>query len=904
MFINNLKCEYRDNPLGIDSVQPRLSWLIQSKQRGEQQTAYRILVASSQELLNGEQGDLWDTGKVLSNRTIQVEYDGEMLHSRMNCYWKVLAWDMQGKLSEWSEAARWTMGLLEEADWQAHWIGIDSLPNDDTTIAEGTVPAPRYLRNTFSISGAVRTAVLYVTSLGVYEMHLNGKRVGDHLLAPEWTNYHKRIQYQTYEVTDILASGVNSIAAVLGNGWCCGLWQFWPPKIQTYSDQPYLLLQLEIEMESGQRYMILSDDKWKGITSGPIRYSGLYEGETYNALMEIPGWDTAMFDDQGWRKVRTFTRKFSKLVWQRSEPIRVTEEISPLALTEPKPGVYVFDMGQNMVGWCRLSVQNETGATIVMKHNEMLNSDGTVYMDNLHAGHLGKGDRQIIRYTCKGASDEVYEPHFTYMGFRYVEVTGLKARPSIHLLTGRVFHTSFQEKGSFTCSNPLVNRLVENIQWSQRGNMMGIPTDCPQRDERCGYSGDAQFFMPTAIYNMDMAAFLSKWLVDLCQDSQHEKGYYGDHAPDYGPGGSNVGWQDAGIIIPYIAYQTYGDTRILREHYKTMKCFLQYLDDTSNRNHTRGPGCIGNGDWLNLGGGASPEVIGSAYYFYVYQLMSEIAEAIGEITDAGSFLQRAELIKAAFIEHYLTAEGQIVNSSQTGFALCFTMGLVPDSLKEQLVERFRAEMERFNGRLATGFIGTPRLLPALHQAGLDDLAYRLLLGEEYPSWLYPVTLGATTIWERWDGWTPDRGFQDSGMNSFNHYAFGSVGEYLFGIVGGIKSLEPGYRKIHIQPVIRQGITWASTTYDSISGQIKTSWKVEGNQIKIDVSIPANTIATVYLPTGKIETVYESGLSVTNSIGVKVVGFEKDSVVLHVLSGSYCFHIDNAVVAEKVHFLRK
>ncbi|MBC8081131.1 MAG: family 78 glycoside hydrolase catalytic domain, partial [Gorillibacterium sp.] len=588
-------------------------------------------------------------------------------------------------------------------------------------------------------------------------------------------------------------------------------------------------------------------------------------------------------------------RKMSKLVWQRSEPIRVTNEIQPIELTEPKPGVYVFDMGQNMVGWCRLNVQNVPGATIVMKHNEMLNPDGTVYMDNLHAGHLGKGDRQMIRYTCKGGGDEAYEPHFTYMGFRYVEVTGLKARPSLHLLTGVVFHTSFQVTGSFSCSNPLVNRLVENIQWSQRGNMMGIPTDCPQRDERCGYSGDAQFFMPTAIYNMDMAAFLNKWLVDLCQDSQHVQGYYGDHAPDYGPGGSNVGWQDAGIIIPYIAYQTYGDIRILQEHYKTMKCFLQYLDNTCNPDHTRGPDCIGNGDWLNLGGGASREVIGSAYYFFVYQLMSEIAEAIGEKEDAISFSQRAELIKAAFIEHYLTPNGEIVNSSQTGYALCFTMGLAPNSLKEQLVEGFSAEMEKFNGRLATGFIGTPRLLPALHQAGLDDLAYRLLLGEEYPSWLYPVTLGATTIWERWDGWTPDRGFQDSGMNSFNHYAFGSVGEYLFSVVGGIKSMEPGYRKIQIQPVICHGITWARTTYESISGQITTSWKVEGDRIKIEVSIPTNTMAIVYLPTRKIETIFESGLPIVNSKGVIVVGLDETSVVLHVVSGYYCFDIDNEVV---------
>lgn len=900
MHITKPRCEYRRNPLGIDIAKPRLSWVVRSEQRGERQTAYRILVASAPELLAEDRGDLWDTGKVVSDRTHQVEYAGLPLRSRMNGYWKVQAWDGQDKCTAWSEAGRWTMGLLKEEDWQAEWIGIDSGPGDDASIAEGTVPAPRYFRKDFTIPGPVKSAFLHVTSLGVYEVRLNGNRVGDQLLAPEWTNYRKRVQYQTYEVTELLSSGPNAIGAILGNGWSCGLWQFWPPQLQTYSDQPYLLLQLEIETEDGQRHMIASDGSWKGTASGPIRYSGIYEGETYDALKEFPGWDATFFDDRRWRAVRTHAPTIGRLVWQRSEPIRVTREIIPVAISEPSPGVYVFDLGQNMVGWCRLNVRHDAGATIVMKHNEMLNPDGTVYMDNLHAGHLGKGDRQVIRYTCKGAGEEVYEPHFTYMGFRYVEVTGLKAAPSLELLTGQVFHTAFEDTGTFLCSNPLINRLIDNIQWSQRGNMMGIPTDCPQRDERCGYTGDAQFFMPTAIYNMDMAAFLNKWLVDLCQDSQHESGYFCDHAPYYGRGGSNVGWQDAGIIVPYIAYRTYGDTRMLLEHYEAMKRFLRYLDETSNSDHTRGPDCVGNGDWLHLGGGASAEVIGTAYYYYSYHLMSEIAEAIGETSDSLSFSHKAERIKAAFAEHFLSPEGKVANSSQTGYALCFTMGLVPDALKQKLAEQFSAEIATFEGRLATGFIGTPRLLPALHAAGLDDLAYGLLLREAYPSWLYPVSLGATTIWERWDGWTPERGFQDAGMNSFNHYAFGSVGEYLFGAVGGITALAPGYRTIRIQPVIQPGLAWARATYESISGLIAASWSLDGNRLRLDVSIPANTTALVYLPARNVRAVYESGMPIALSEGVAIEKTETDTIVLRVVSGHYQFEsVDEAAYAEKV-----
>ncbi len=841
----------------------------------------------------------------------------------------------------------WSMGLLVDDDWQARWIGfankeedgicIPSLPDGilkrinrgdgwgpraydslsdataellkianneeglvrrhyprDKNVAEilheKKLAIPRYLRKQFIVTGKIMRATAYATALGLYELRINGERVGDCLLAPEWTNYNKRVQYQTYDVTEMLCSGENAIGVVLGNGWYSGLWQFWPPIPHLYGDQPKMLLQLEIEYDDGERQVVSSDDTWAGTATGPLRFSGIYEGETYDARHVMDGWDRPGNIGSRWDPCFVASPKVGKLVWQRSEPIRVTGTLKPQSVAEPKPGTYVFDFGQNMVGWCRMKVKGCAGAEIAFRHNEMLNPDGTVYMENLHAGHLSTGDRQVVRYVCRGDMEETYEPRFTYMGFRYVEVTGLSEKPPIDMLLGMVFHTGFREVGSFACSNQFINRLVENIKWSQRGNMMGIPTDCPQRDERCGYTGDGQFFMPTAVYNMDMAAFNNKWLVDICQDSQRKEGYFCDHAPDYGQGASNVGWQEAGVICPYIQYRTYGDVRVILENYAAMKRFVEYLDSTANTDNTRGPDCVGNGDWLNLGGDAPKEVIGTAYYAYVHQIMGEMASVIGQDDDAEYFHERARIVKQAFIDYFISKDGKMKDSSQTGYALAFTMGLIPDDRKDQLAENFINEIARFDWSLATGFIGTPRLLPALHIAQRDDVAYRLLLKETFPSWLYPVTLGATTIWERWDGWTPENGFQDSGMNSFNHYAFGSVGQYLFGVIGGIQPDEPGYSKILIEPAILTGLKWAKTSYESICGQIATEWKWEGDSIELDVGIPANTTATIHFPTDDEQNIFESGVLAKNSDHVHFLYSECGRSVFRVGSGSYRFCI--------------
>ena len=964
--LTNLHCEYRIDPLGIDVRQPRLSWIIESTCRGEQQTAYQVLVSSTPERLAKDQGDLWDSDKVSSDQSTHVEYAGKPLASRMRCHWKVRVWDQDAMRSAWSAAAHWTMGLLGSQDWQAMWIGITDpaiaeatrggelriisaaynpisgkLGRDVTELLAGKIsskhtlevvvdnatmggdPAPGkkqlvvdcelagkrqsqivaaegdvlqipplpwakpvYLRKEFTLDCDVRRATVYVTALGLYELRLNGQRIGDHLLAPEWTDYAKRVQYQTYDVTTMVRRGRNAMGAMLGNGWYSGGWQHWRGKLQAiYGSEPELLVQMEIECADGSRKTIMSDESWRGMADGPLQFAGIYEGVTCDARKEMPGWDAPGFDDAKWTVAQDLgaALKGGKLVWQRGEPIRAVQELKPVAITETKPGIYVFAFDQNIVGCCRFTFRGKAGETVELQHGEMRNQDGTIFNGNLLV--VSEHRIQLDRYTFRGDGPETFQALFTYHGFQYVEVRGLKEKPSLDSLTGVVFHSACPEVGEFTCSEPLLNRLAKNILWSQRGNYMGVPTDCPQRNERCGYTGDAQFFMRAAVYNMDMSAFFSRWLVDVCEDAQMPDGHFTDHAPTFGPGnGMNIGWADAGIICPYEIYRTYGDIRIIREHYAAMKRYLDFLAKNSRDSLYTGP--VGNGDWLSTSGGASKDVIGTAYLAYDFKLMAEMAEAIGETKDAAEFRDRAEKTRAAFAKAYIDAEGRIKDSSQSGFALAFTMGLVPEELKEKMTGRFVDEVRKFDWHPRTGFIGTPRLLPGLHLAGRDDDAYKLLLTKTAPSWLYPVTIGATTIWERWLAW--DGKTPEGGMNSLNHYAFGAVGEYLFGMVGGIQAEAPGYQRIRIQPVIREGLTWARTSYNSIHGKIATAWQLDGSALQLDVTIPANTTATVYVPAKDAAAVTESGKPTGKVEGVKFLRMENGAAVYEVGSGYYRF----------------
>lgn len=883
MLINYLRCNYLVNPIGIDDEKPRFSYLLSSRNRGKSQSAYRILVASTRELLANDIGDIWDSKKVIDYSTSQIEYDGNLLKSNMQCYWKVMIWDEGDIPSNWSDEAFWEMGLINKNTWKAEFIGLVEENQHENTLA-----SPLLFCKKINISEEISNARVYATALGIYELKINNTKVGDHILAPEWTNYHKRVQYQTYDVTTLLEKGGNVLSAEISNGWYCGLWQAWPPRAHLYGEHPQLLFQLEIVYKCGRKEIVVSDGSWRVTTEGPLRFAGIYEGETYDARKEFQLLKEIEVNPSKWKYAQTQSKKDIKIVAQRNEPIKITQTLKPIAISEPKPNIFLVDFGQNMVGRINIKFSETRDTLITIRHNEMLNPDGTLYMDNLVAGCFVKNvDRQIIRYICKGNSD-CYSPKFTYMGFRYIEISGLSKMPSVEDIIGEVFHTSFKETGTFECSDPDISRLQQNIQWSQRGNMMGIPTDCPQRDERCGYTGDMQFFMPTAVFNMDMAAFMSKWLVDLCQDSQLEGGIYADHAPYFGMSGGNVGWGDAGIICPYLCYKTYGDKIVIRDNYTSMVAYTHYLISTCNDDYTRGPDYIGLGDWLNLGGGASKEVIGTTYLAYVMYMMSEMAMVIGEQEDYLKFKELNDKIRLSFIKKFISAEGSILNSSQTGYALAFTMGLIPQELRTDLTKAFVKEIEKFDYKLVTGFIGTPRLLIALNEIGRDDLAYKLLFQKDCPSWLFPVTVGATTIWERWDGWTKENGFQEKCMNSFNHFAFGAVGDYLFSCIGGIKALDIAYKVVRIKPVIGFDITWANTKYESINGEITTSWKLNGNKYFLKVNVPVNIMARVYIRCTNINSIYESGILATNSYGVAFCGMEDNHCVFECISGEYAF----------------
>ncbi len=1039
-----LRCEYLVDPLGIGEVQPRLSWMSECEQRGWKQTAYRLLVASSRALLDRESGDLWDTGRQESDRSTQIAYGGKPLTSRMRCYWKVRVWDGDGKASAWSDAAVWSMGLLEGSDWKADWIGWDAVPSAGkeageaaeelfvkaaswiwypagspaqsapvgqrffrrsfdvpagrkvkSAVVQGTadnafalmlngrrvlkgssfkncetaditaqirsgvntlaveasnlgdapnpagmicglrivfesgppltiltdsawrvsdrkdkdweksdyqdegwknarvlgkygcgpwgsfatgrpkkkryLPSP-HLRKEFAVAGKVSRASLYVTSQGVAEMRLNGKRVGDEFFMPGWTDYRKRIYYRTYDVTAMLRQGSNAIAGILGDGWFRGNISI---KGQNqYGRKIRLLTQLHIDYADGRSETVISDPSWKA-SFGPILESDMQAGETYDARREMPGWDSVGFDDSKWASVDTGSDIKPLIQAYPGVPVRRTQELPTLKLTEPKAGAYVFDLGQNFSGWIRLKVSGEAGEKVVMRFGEMLNADGTVYTANLRSA------RATDTYILKGGGEEVWEPHFTFHGFRYVEIAGLSGKPTPDAVTGIVIHSDAPLTSSFECSNPLLNRLHSNIVWGQRSNYLEVPTDCPQRDERLGWTGDTQVFIRSGCYHQDVAAFFTKWMVDLV-DTQTADGRFGNQAPVFHGHGSPA-WADAGTICPWTIYKVYGDTRLIGRHYEAMARFI----DACRRKGLKGPGG-GFGDWLAVGSSTPKDLISAAYFGYSTSLMAEMAEALGKTQDAARYNKLFEEIRANFQKTFVKADGTIAGHSQTAYCLALHFDLLTGKQREQaaahLVERIKAK----NYHLSVGFVGVPILLPTLTEIGRSDLAYRLIQNKSYPSWGYSIEQGATTIWERWNSYTKKDGFGDVKMNSFNHYAYGSCSEWMFRSMLGIETDGAGFQRLTMKPALGEGVIWARGHYDSIHGRIGSNWKRDGRTFEWLVTVPANTTATVYVPAAKVTDVTESGRPAKNADGVTFLRTETDRAVFRVGSGQYAF----------------
>jgi alpha-L-rhamnosidase len=893
-----LKCEYRVNPLGIDATSPMLSWALESERRGQVQSAYRVLVAGGEEDLEAEENLLWDSGKVESGRSVGVEYGGEALRSGSRCVWSVRVWDGVDNPSSYGGPAVFEVGLLDSSDWEGAWISAGKGPAGDMEpptgdeyddVGNGLAPSP-YLRRSFEVKSAVRRARLYATARGVYELSLSGVRVGSDVLVPGWTDYRKRIQYQTYDVTGLLQTGENVLGGILGDGWYAGFVGFDPKRRGAhYGVHTQLLAQLNIEYEDGTRESIATDGSWKW-SNGPILFSDLLMGESYDARQEIPGWDRPGFDDSGWYGVGVEETDATRLVAQPDEGVRVTGEVEAKNLTRPKSGVYVFDMGQNMVGWARLLVEGEPGTAVRMRFAEALNPDGSIYTENLRSA------RQTDTYVLKGEGEEVYEPRFTFHGFRYIEVTCYPGEPPLDAMIGRVVHSDTPLAGSFECSSPMINKLQKNIVWGQRGNFLSIPTDCPQRDERLGWTGDAQVFVRTASYNMDVAAFFAKWMVDV-EDAQSPEGAFPDIAPLLEGSGlldlsrGAPAWGDAGIIVPWTIYHTYGDTRIVERHYDAMTRWMDYLSDAN-------PGLLrknklGNnyGDWLSPKGDNTPkDLLATAYWAYDAKLMAGMAKAIGRGEDAKGYEELFGSIREAFVRAYVAPDGRVEGDTQTGYVLALRMDLLPEESRPAAAEHLVRAIEREDWHLSTGFAGVGYLCPVLTETGYTDVAYRLLNNETYPSWGYTIKYGATTIWERWDGWTEENGFQSPNMNSFNHYSLGSVGEWLYRYVAGVDQgpQSSGYKQIIIRPRPGGGMTSAKAEYDSVHGRIESNWKIEDERFELRVVVPANTTATVHVPALDKDEVAESGKSADQAEGVELLRVEEGETIFSVGSGRYEF----------------
>ena len=889
-----LRCEYREDPLGIDEKSPRLSWALESEGRNERQSAYQILVAANEEDLEAEKDLLWDSGRVESDRTVGVEYEGEALRSGSQCVWKVRVWDGEDSPSPYGGAAVFEMGLLERSDWEGAWISLGEDPagnfdppsgDEYDDLANGLSPSP-YLRREFRLERPVRSARIYATARGVYELYMNGTRVSEDVLAPGWTDYDRRVQYQTYDVTSLLAEGQNALGAVLGDGWFAGFVGF-DPKYRgaLYGPRPQFLAQLNLEYEDGTKQTIATDGSWR-CSSGPIAFSDLLMGESYDARREMPGWDEPGFDDSGWYGVESGELGDANLVAQPDDGVRVTEEIQAKNLTEPETGTYVFDLGQNVVGWVRLRVEGDAGTKVTLRHAEALNPDGTIYTTNLRSA------RATDHYVLKGDGEEVYEPRFTFHGFRYVEVTGYPGEPLLGAVTGRVVHSATPPTGTFECSSQMVNRLQENILWGQRGNFLSVPTDCPQRDERLGWMGDAQVFVRTAAFNMDVAAFFEKWMVDV-EDAQSQEGAFPDVAPLLRGSGlidlrwGAPAWGDAGIIVPWTLYRTYDDTRIVERHYDAMVRWMEYLYEGNSGLLRKNRMGNNYGDWLAPKGDHTPKhLLATAYWAYDAKLMAEMAEATGRLDDARKYRDLHERIKAAFNEAYVSPDGKIMGDTQTCYLLALHMGLLPEELRSTAAGHLVRTIEREDWHLSTGFAGVGYLCPVLTETGHTDVAYRLLNNETYPSWGYTIKNGATTIWERWDGWTEENGFQSPNMNSFNHYSLGSVGEWLYRYVAGIDLGTPGYSHIVIHPRPGGGLTHARGEYDSVRGRISSAWEIEDDRFVLEVTIPPNTTATVHVPVG--DGVSEGGRPVEEVEGIEFLSAGAGETVLAVGSGRYEF----------------
>jgi alpha-L-rhamnosidase len=887
LSLKDLTVDHKANPIGIDNKQPRFSWKIFGTGNNIMQTAYSLRVSTDEKFSSSK--TLWQSGKVESDESILLPYNGPDLKSGLRYFWQVKIWDNKGKESNWSTTAYWEMGLLSQSDWKAKWIEMEG----DTLRYS---PSPHF-RKEFLLSKSVSSARVYVTSHGFYELQMNGKKIGDQVFTPGWTSYSKRLQYQVYDVTNVLQKGKNAIGAVLGDGWYRGTLA-WGNNWAVYGRKLGLLLQLKITYTDGSESMIVSDESWKASNDGAIRMNDIYNGETYDATKKLTGWNLPGYDDKIWQSVKTGIYNNSNLIASEGSPIRKIQEIKPVKIFRTPKGKLVADMGQNMVGWLRLKVSGNKGTVVVLRHAEVLDKFGEFYTTNLRAAKCQ------LTYTLAGTGEETYEPRFTFMGFRFVEVTGFPGELTADNLTGVIIHSDMAVTGSFECSNPLINKLQHNIQWGQKGNFVDVPTDCPQRDERLGWTGDAQAFSRTAAFNMDVSSFFTKWLKDISADQKQ-----GGEVPDVIPDILNkqgavsaqpsAGWGDVSVIVPWTMYQVYGDKHFLENQYQSMRAWVEYIRKNAGDSYIWKGGSK-YGDWLfyhppinnhtEPDGYTEHDFIATAFFAYSSSIFAEAAKTLGKTEDAKMYSDLFNKIKEVFINEYVTKAGRVGTCSQTSYVLALKFNLLPDNLRDKAVKFLVGDIKSRNNHLSTGFLGTPYLCHVLSDNGYTDIAYDLLLQESYPSWLYPVKMGATTIWERWDGEKTDSTFQDPGMNSFNHYAYGAIGDWMYRVSAGIETMGPGYKHFIIQPHPTKKLEFSRASFESSYGTIASGWERKEGKIIIKVSIPANTSATIILPTGSQDKAMESSKALSQNINLKDIKTSDNKLIMQAGSGEYVFEI--------------
>ena len=873
--VTSLTTDYKSNPIGIGNPVPRLSWIIQSDQNNTMQGSYEIRAAADPRDLSRGKNLIWDSGMLSSQQSVHVKYGGQPLTSFQRVCWQVRVVDNHGKKSKWSDVAYWEMGILDDAGWKADWITYPW-----TEDLKKSNPSP-YLRKEFSIGKSISKARLYISCHGLYQVELNGERVGDQEFTPGWTSYDTRLQYQTYDITSQLLQDRNAIGIVLGDGWFRGSLG-WGDNRNNWGEKLAAIAQIIVEYSDGTSETISTDESWKA-TTGPILESDIYNGEIYDARKELTGWSKAGYDDSSWDRVNGIEISKKILIAPEGPPVKIVNQLDPFSIEKREEG-WLVDMGQNMVGWIRIKASGNKGDMITLRHAEVLDKEGQMYYDNLRAA------KATDTYYLSGGGPEVFEPHFTFQGFRFVMISGYPGELTPDKIKGMVIYSAMEPAGTFICSDTLINQLQHNIVWGLKGNFLDVPTDCPQRDERLGWTGDAQVFAPTACFNMNAATFYTKWLKDMAAD-QDKDGSIPHVIPNILGHGGATGWADACVMIPWDLYLDYDDVSVLENQYESMKKWIGYMQTRAGEDLIW-DGDPHFGDWLSfastrsdyMGAYTDKDLIATAYYSYSSSIVSKVASILGHEEEATYYRQLSESIKNAFNKEFVTPNGRLMSNTQTAYTLALAFNMLDEMTALKSARYLAGDVEEF-GHITTGFLGTPLISLTLTWIGRNDLAYMLLNRKEYPSWLYPVTMGATTIWERWDGEKPDSTFQDPSMNSFNHYAYGAIGKWMYQVVAGIGIDEqhPGYKHVIIHPMPGGGLTSARATHNGLYGEIVSGWVLDGDKLTMNVEIPANSTASIHIPGSPARIEFNS--SVLTDSGVDYKQTDEETVV-NTGSGNY------------------